>query len=96
MGYPMGEAGEVWNAVRDNRQEANAARYHRCVAQLAEYPYHVQQFNHGAHWRVDVLGVAFDFWPHTGKYRSQTSSPLVQGTATDFEDFIQRISRHSV
>jgi hypothetical protein len=86
----MGDAAEVWNTMRDLRQEANAARYQRCVAQLADYPYRVPQFNHGAHWRVDVQGVAFDFWPHTGKYRSQSGSLVVQGTAADFADFLAR------
>ncbi|WP_461415703.1 hypothetical protein [Gemmatimonas sp.] len=60
------------------------------MSQLAAYPYRVQQFNHGAHWRVDVMGVAVDFWPHTGKYRSQEAGHRIHGTAGDFTEFLAR------
>ena len=86
----MGDMAEPWRGLREGRQTENAARYATCVAQLAAYPYHVQQFNHGAHWRVDVMGVPVDFWPHTGKFRSPVHPRLIAGTAADFDQFLAR------
>ncbi|GAB1344989.1 hypothetical protein [Gemmatimonas sp.] len=86
----MGDMAEPWRGLREDRQSENAARYATCVAQLAEYPYHVPQFNHGAHWRVDVLGVPVDFWPHTGTYRSLLGGPHLHGRAADFNEFLAR------
>jgi hypothetical protein len=90
----MGDAAEPWGTLREARQHDNATRYRRCVVQLADYPYRVQQFNHGAHWRVDVLGVDVDFWPHTGTYRCQARGFRCAGRADDFLTFYDRVYAH--
>lgn len=79
--------------MRNHQQQSNAKRYARSVAQLAAYPYHVQQFNHGTHWRVEIDGAPFDFWPHTGRYHDPRAPKITHGTAQDFDDFIRRLTR---
>lgn len=90
----MGDMAEPWRAMREDRQQQNAARYRRCVQQLAAYPYRVEQFNGGAHWRVDVDGIAVDFWPHSGRYRCQAAGFRCAGRSEDFLVFLTRLEAH--
>lgn len=90
----MGDMAEPWRAMREDRQQQNAARYRRCVQQLAAYPYRVEQFNGGAHWRIDLRGVPVDFWPHTGTYRCAVRGFRYAGRAEDFESFLTRVTEH--
>ena len=65
-------------------------RFKRCVAQAEQYPYRIERFNCEMHWRVTVDGIAYDFWPATGKYRKHGQTGAVTDVAADFNDFLER------
>lgn len=76
--------------LRAERQAKARARYARCVAQRNACPYHVAVMNNGAHWRVQVAGEAFDFWPHTGTWMNPRNHEQ-RGKAEDFDAFFAAI-----
>lgn len=69
------------------RQRRNRARHAQCLRQVAEYPYRVARMNNDSHWRVEVQGTDYDFWPHTGTWQNPRDHTQ-RGTALDFNDFV--------
>jgi hypothetical protein len=86
----MGDAGDVWSGLREERQAANRARYQQCVAQAAEYPYRIQRMNGDAHWRIEVQGASWDFWPHSGRWQNPRDHGQ-RGRCEDFTAFVARV-----
>lgn len=89
----MGKSGTIQRRAHMVKQDTNAKRYARCIAQRDAYPYLVRDFNFGTHWRVDIDGAPFDFWPHTGRYLDPRAPAVTRGTARDFDDFIRTLTK---
>lgn len=77
---------------RNERKKVDhAERFRRCEQQAAVYPYRIQRFNQGMHWRVDVGPCLVDFWPHSGKYKLPTATGPADAWANDLEDLIEQL-----
>lgn len=62
------EMGEMFSALRKQRQEKRAQNRQSSAAILAERGVAFEEKNNGAHLIVKHAGKTIDFWPGTGKW----------------------------
>ena len=70
----MSEMGEVWNALKKERQAKRATNRGQSADYLCQRGIHFTSHNGGAHLIVEGKECFIDFWPGTGKWHCRSGS----------------------
>lgn len=72
----MSELGDIFNALREKQREFNRKRHAKSLEKLKEAGIEYTELNHGLHLRIYAHNHRIDFWPTTGRWKTDAGGKM--------------------